>query len=64
MCVKSVLYLGHVLTENLQDDLHLQQCRSDFIKRANCILHRFGFVHLWFVLFVVLLLYVILYCRI
>ena len=43
-CVKSVLHLGHVLTENLQDDLDIQRCRSDFIKRANCVLHRFAFV--------------------
>ena len=42
-CVKSVLHLGHVLTENLQDDLDIQWCRSDFIKRANCVLHRFAF---------------------
>ena len=38
-CVKSVVHLGHVLAENLQDDLDIQQCRSDFIKRANCVLH-------------------------
>ena len=40
-CVKSVLHLGHVLAENLQDDLDIQQCRSDF-KQANCVLHRFA----------------------
>ena len=39
-CVKSVLHLGHVLAENLQDDLDIQQC---CIKRANCVLHRFAF---------------------
>ena len=42
-CEKSVSHLGHVLQENLQDDLDIQRCRSDFIKRANCILHRFAF---------------------
>ena len=42
-CVKSVLHLGHVLAENLQDDLDIQRCCSDFIKRANCVLHRFAF---------------------
>ena len=42
-CVKNVLYLGHVLAENLQDDLNIQRCRSDFIKWANCILYRFAF---------------------
>ena len=42
-CVKSVLHLGHVLAENLQDDLDIQWCRSDFIKWANCILYRFAF---------------------
>ena len=43
VCVKSVLHLGHVLAENLQDDLDIQRCRSDFIKRANCVLHQFAF---------------------
>ena len=38
-CVKSVSHLGHVL----QDDLDIQRCCSDFIKRANCLLHRFTF---------------------
>ena len=42
-CVKNVLHLGHVLAENLQDDLDIQWCRSDFIKWANCILYRFAF---------------------
>ena len=49
-CVKSVLHLGHVLAENLQNDLDIQRCRSDFIKRANCALHRLLFVPLWFCL--------------
>ena len=38
-CVKSVSHLGHVLAENLQDDLDIQRCHSDFVKRANCVLH-------------------------
>ena len=37
VCVKSVLHLSHVLPENLQDDLNIQRCHSDFIKRANCM---------------------------
>lgn len=48
-CEKSVSHLGHVLQENLQDDLDIQRCRSDFIKRANCTLHRFN-LNLLFVL--------------
>ena len=59
-CVKSVLHLGHVLAENLQDDLDIQRCHSDFIKRANCVLICFLYP-CGFVLFVALLLYVILW---
>ena len=42
-CEKAVTHLGHILTENLRDDLDIKRCRADFIKRANCTLHRFSF---------------------
>ena len=42
-CVKSVLHLGYVLAENVQDNLDIQRCHSGFIKRANCVLHRTAF---------------------
>jgi len=42
-CEKAVTHLGHILTENLRDDLDIKRCRADFIKRANCTLHRFPF---------------------
>ena len=38
------------LAENLHDDLDIQQCCFDFIKWANCLLHRFTFVLVWFCL--------------
>ena len=49
-CVKSVLHLGHVLAENLQDDLDIQQCHSDSLSGPTVYYIDLLFVPLWFCL--------------
>ncbi len=42
-CVTSVTHLGHVVCHDLSDDLDIQKCQRDFVRRANGVLLRFGF---------------------
>ena len=46
-CIKSVLHLGHVLAENLQDDVDIKWYHSDL--RTACYIDLL-FVLLWFCL--------------
>ena len=42
-CVEDVDHLGHIISYDLQNDLDIQRCKSDFIGQANGVLSRFGF---------------------
>ena len=42
-CVEYVDHLGHIISYDLQNDLDIQRCKRDFIRRANGVLSRFGF---------------------
>ena len=42
-CVEYVYHLGHIISYDLQNDLDIQRCKRDFIRRGNGVLSRFGF---------------------
>ena len=42
-CVEYVDHLGHIISYDLQNDLDIQRCKRDFIRRTNGVLSRFGF---------------------
>ena len=42
-CVEYVDHLRHIISYDLQNDLDIQRCKCDFIRRANGVLLRFGF---------------------
>ena len=42
-CVVYVYHLGYIISCDPRNDLDVQRCKRDFIRRANCVLSQFGF---------------------
>ena len=42
-CVEYVSHLGHIISHDLKNDLDIQRCKRDFIRRANGVLSHFDF---------------------